>query len=328
MRKAMWKKGLSIVMAAVVLTGTVTVPVVVHNGSIVKAENQKEKESYYVLMNIPYAQFYKNELKNNEIDVDVFTSATKAKTRTGSLVAGSYHVNSDGSDITGITYPVKVSKDVDLSKYRQITDQDSLDITTTNRGQTSTTTYKGKEALFESASYSYYKLSNAPSYYKELSVNENGSFSFGKTISDVKEVTGAVAKLKTETLYGDYQLDLDFENVISDADKISGNTKVYAAVITTTDGTQYGLRHMENIWRGTELAWSTGFTKAVHNCPTSSKHYTSLMGKTINAVTYYTENGVFKYFLNDIYVPKKFDTSDYCVKDTDVTTGKTSMSLT
>lgn len=46
--------------------------------SLVKAE---EKETY-VLMNIPYAAFYKSETTNNDVDVDVFTSATKNKTRT------------------------------------------------------------------------------------------------------------------------------------------------------------------------------------------------------------------------------------------------------
>ena len=327
MRKAMWKKGLSVAMAAAMLTGTVTVPAVFNSSAIVKAETKDQnEESYYVLMNIPYAQFYKNELNNNNIDVDAFTSATKSKTRTGNLVAGSYHVNSDGSDITGITYPVKVSKNTDLSKFTEITDNDSLEITTTNRGQTSTATYKGKEALFESASYSYYKLSEAPSYYKELTVNEDGSFSFGKSTASVTKVTGAKAELETQTTYGDYQLNLDFDGVADDA-KIDGNTKVYAAVITTTDGTQYGLRHMENIWRGTELAWSTGFTKAVHNCPTSSEHYESMMGKTINAVTYYTDNGVFEYSLDKLYVPVKFDSSKYSVENADVTSGKTSVTL-
>lgn len=325
MRKTMWKKGLTVAMAAAMLTGTIAVPTVFNNGvSIVKADEQNEGE-YYVLMNIPYEQFYKNELSNNDVKVDAFTSATKAKTRTGSLVSGSYHVNSDGTDITGITYPVKVSKNTDLSKYKEVTDNDSVDITTTNRGQTSTVTYKGKDALFENASYSYYKLSEAPSYYKELTVNEDGSFSFGKTTANVTKVTGATADLLTDTTYGDYQLDMDFGKV--EDHKIDGNTKVYAAVITTTDGTQYGLRHMENIWRGTELAWSTGFTTAVHNCPTSSDHYRSMMGKTINSVTYYTEDGVFEYALNDIYVPKKFDTADFAVENADVTAGKTSVKL-
>ena len=79
MRKAMWKKGLTMAMAAAMLAGTVTVPAVFNNGAaIVKADEQNKEEEYYVLMNIPYDQFYKNELANNNIDVDVFTSATKA----------------------------------------------------------------------------------------------------------------------------------------------------------------------------------------------------------------------------------------------------------
>ena len=320
MRKTMWKKGLTVAMAAAMLTGTVAVPTVFNNGVAIVKADEKNQGEYYVLMNIPYDQFYKNELSNNDIGVDVFTSATKAKTRTGSLVAGSYHVNSDGSDITGITYPVKVSANTDLSQYKEITDNDSIDITTTNRGTTKTETYKGKDALFENASYSYYKLSEAPSYYKELTVNEDGSFSFGKTTANVTKVTGVTADLITDTPYGDYQLNLNFKKV--ENYEIDGNTKVYAAVITTTDGTQYGLRHMENIWRGTELAWSTGFTTAVHNCPTSSEHYKSMMGKTINAVTYYTEDGVFEYALDNIYVPKKFDTSDFSVENADVTSGE------
>ena len=99
----------------------------------------------YVLMNIPYADFYAAEL-NNTVAVDAVSSATKAKTRTGSLVGGSYHENSDGSDISGVIFPVVMKNDVDLTGYKEITDADSVTITVTNRGQTSTTTYSGKDA--------------------------------------------------------------------------------------------------------------------------------------------------------------------------------------
>ena len=60
-------------------------------------------------------------------------------------------MNADGSDITGITFPVKVTEGMDLSKYTKVTDEDSVEITVTNRGQTSTTTYTGKDALYENA---------------------------------------------------------------------------------------------------------------------------------------------------------------------------------
>ena len=32
------------------------------------------------------------------------------------------------------------------------------------------------------------------------------------------------------------------------------------------------------------MAWCTGFTKAVHNCPTSSEHYKAIMGQTISQI--------------------------------------------
>lgn len=90
----------------------------------------------------------------------------------------------------------------------------------------------------------------------------------------------AIEKFKTSSKYGDYQLNLNFDKV-ADSDQISGNTKVLAAVITTTDGTQYGLRHVENIWKGTEFAWGTGFTTQSHGCPISGEHYVSMMGKQL-----------------------------------------------
>lgn len=108
-------------------------------------------------MNIPYDKFYAADV-NNSVPVDVFSSATLNKTRTSSLAGGSYHSNADGSAINGITFPVKVTG-VDLSKFKKVTDSDSVSITVTNRGQTSTQTYTGKDALFENSDYAYYVLS-------------------------------------------------------------------------------------------------------------------------------------------------------------------------
>ena len=254
----------------------------------------------YVLMNIPYDQFYAADV-NNSVKVDAFTSATKNKVRTAGLAGGSYHVDNTGNEITGVTFPVKVGDGVDLSKYTKITDESSVDITVTNRGQTSTTTYTGKDALFESASYSYYTLSETPKYYKEVTLNADGSLSFGKTQGTAKTVSGVTPELTTQSSYGDYQLNLDgLENTISQSD-----TQIYGVIVSTKEGNDYGMRHLENIWRVTELAWCTGFTSAVHNCPTSSAHYVNMMGQYINKVTYYTSNGIYEIPVADLYVPKK-----------------------
>ena len=327
MRKGMWKKGLTVAMAAAMLAGPVSVPAVFNNGvAVVKADETNKEQDIYVLMNIPYADFYKAELNKNDVKVDVTTSATKAKTRS-TLANGSYHADNTGEHISGITYPVKIKAGTDLSNLTKITDASKVSITVNMKGKEITTEYKGKDALFESADYSYYVLSTAPAYYKELTVNEDGTYSFGKTTATEKTVEGAaIEKFKTSSNYGDYQLNLNFDKV-ADSDQISGNTKVLAAVITTTDGTQYGLRHVENIWKGTEFAWGTGFTTQSHGCPISGEHYASMMGKTIDAVTYYTENGVVKYDIDDTYVPYKFDTSAFKVENADVTSGSAKVTV-
>lgn len=266
-------------------------------------EGQTEGEAY-VLMNIPYDDFYKAELKNNDVKVDAFTSATKQKTRS-SLAKGSYHVNSDGSDITGVTFPVKVSDISVLKDKKQIKDNASVSITTAIKGKETTTEYKGKDALFESDSYSYYVLSEEPSYYKELTVGEDGSFTFsaieGK--SAAPETKQVQAEFKTKSNYGDYQLKFDkteFNSIIN-----TDINTVYGAVINTTDGTTYGLCHQENIWKGYELAWSTGYTTESHGCHLNSEHFESMMGKTIDSVTYYASNGIYTLDIADVKVLDK-----------------------
>ena len=266
-------------------------------------DGQTEGEAY-VLMNIPYDDFYKAELKNNDVKVDTFTSATKQKTRS-SLAKGSYHVNSDGSDITGVTFPVKVSDISVLKDKKQIKDNASVSITTTIKGKETTTEYKGKDALFESDSYSYYVLSEEPSYYKELTVGEDGSFTFSaiKGQSAAPETKQVQAEFKTKSNYGDYQLKFDkteFNSIIN-----TDTDTVYGAVINTTDGTTYGLCHLENIWKGYELAWSTGYTTESHGCHLNSEHFESMMGKTIDSVTYYASNGIYTLDIADVKVLAK-----------------------
>ena len=283
---------------------------------------EEDSEYSYVLMNIPYAAFYKAETTGNDTKVDAFTSATKNKTRTKGLAGGSYHENADGSKIDGITYAVKVDPSVDLSKYKEVKDGDSVEITVTNRGQTTTTTLTGKDTLFENASYAYYPLTEAPENYKEVSVDADGNLVFSEVKGqEATKVEGVTAELSTKTSYGDYELDLDGlpEEIKSD--------NVNAVVVKTTDGTAYGMRHLENIWLGTKLAWSTGFTSQVHGCPTSSGHYKSMMGKTIDSIEYYTTNGVYTMDIADIYVPVKSETTKAEVADADITAGKTTINV-
>ena len=251
----------------------------------------------YVLMNIPYGEFYKAELGENAAAVDAVSSATKNKTRIGTLAGGSYHVNPDGTDITGVTYPVRV-KTSDLSGFKQVTDSDSVKITVNKKGKNEITTYTGREALFESASYSYYALSDTPSYYKEATLT-NGKWTFGKATGAASEATATIAKFKTSGHHADYEMEIE-------SDKITEGQKVSAVVLTDTDGNTYGLRHVAEIWRATEL----GFGKD-----------SALVGKTISAVTYYTDDGVIKLNLEKkLYVP-----ANAATVEADFSSGKTAV---
>lgn len=168
-------------------------------------EKNAVAKEVYVLMNIPYDKFYAAEGDDN---ADAVTSATLNKTRS-SLAAGSYHVSSDGSDITGIVYPVKLEDASALDKLTQVTDSSKVDITVSMKGKETTTTYEGKDALFESPSYSYYMLSEVPSYYKKATVNEDGSLSFGKAEgAEVQTLSNVTADFRTSSNYGDYQMNL------------------------------------------------------------------------------------------------------------------------
>lgn len=286
-------------------------------------------KSQYVLMNIPYDEFYKANV-SNDVKVDAFTSATKSKTRSGSLAAGSYHTDATGDAINGVTFPVKVTDDFyKNNKYTQVTDESSVDITVTNRGQTTTATYTGKDALFESGDYSYYVLSEVPSYWKAATINEDGSYSFGKTNGVVKTISeGVEAEFTTNSKYGDYQLNLDgLKAGMGYGD--NDTAAIYGVIVSTKEGNDYGMRHIENIWRVEELAWSTGFTTQVHGCTTSSAHYAAMMGQHINKVTYYTDKGIFEVAVggdNGIYVPVKTTTSA-AVENAKVTAGQTELTV-
>ena len=262
----------------------------------------------YVLMNIPYADFYAAESKNE--GTDIVTSATRQKTRS-SLASGSYHVNSDGTDISGVTFAVKVGEgDIDWSKFKRVTDDSSVTITTSIKGKVSTTTYTGKDALFESANYSYYVLpaGEVPTNFKELTADSKGNLSFGavegKEATELEKVT---ADFKTSSKYGDYEI--DFENLREQMVDADGNqATVYGAVVNAADADGaiegYGMRAVENIWKGKEIAWSCGLVNESHGSPLSSQYYKSMMGKTIKSVTFYTSTGTYTVAM-DYYVPVK-----------------------
>ena len=258
----------------------------------------------YVQMNIPYADFYAAEI-NNEDAVDAVTSATNAKSiknGDGELVGGTYNdYNADAWSagtqkevhIKGVSYPVAITPS-DLAKLTKTDDS--------------------------WADYYYTELESAPAAYKTATVKD-GKISFGEAQGKTTKLE-AKTELSTSTAWGDYLLDVD-----TDAFN-SGN--VYGVVISAEkDGktTTYGMRQEENIWRKTEIAWSSGIKKTEpHGNVLNYEHYVGLMGSTIKSVTYYTADG--EYTIDaDLYVPVKFTTDNFTVENALADSGSTSVEM-
>lgn len=257
----------------------------------------------YVTMNVPYDDFYKAEGVTAVNGVDAVTSATMRKSRMNTadgLTAGTYYKTAEDekSDaIRGVVCTVRVAKS-DLAKLNA--------------------------SLTEHDDYYYTALDSVPENYKELTVNKDGSYSFGKTTAavDTETLKDTTVTFKTSSKYGDYQMKFS-TNVL---EKIG---RAYGATVTTTDGTSYAMRSLENVWNGKslELAWSVGFTTTAHGNPLVSDDYVSMMGKTIKSVAFYTVDGKIYSLDCEQYVPVKFATENFAVENALADSGSTSVEM-
>ena len=144
-------------------------------------------------------------------------------------------------------------------------------------GKESTTTYTGVDALFENESYAYYKLGETPAYYITAWYNLlSGKWEFGKVHATETTVEGVTVELTANGRHTNYEMKLSGFNL-----DVNTN-KVYGVVLTAADGSEYGLHHVTNIWRGTELGFNT-----------DEPYLASIIGKTVTQITYYTADGVY-----------------------------------
>ena len=134
-----------------------------------------EEEGVYALMTIPYDLFYAAEATGGQYDS--VTSATRVKPLMMDYAGGSFHFMPDGREITGVIFPVHAESEEMLAMYgTEITDETSVTITVVVDGLETSTTYTGRDALFESFPFSWYRLSEAPAVYKEL--GRDSTFAF------------------------------------------------------------------------------------------------------------------------------------------------------
>ncbi len=283
-------------------------------------------EYVYGTMDIPYADYYYGELGNKtnttdgtisytadlagdagmraENTYDAVTSATQKK---WTKQAGTYTSEADengGGKILGVK-GVEVA--IEKNLYNSLlADKES--------GKTSGTL----GSLFDS--FTVNEDQNEPQAYKELYADGTLSATVAqKAEVDLSDVTPSVS---TDTKYGDYEIDMTGLDL--------GDDTVYGAVVTMKDGKQYGMLHLENIWKGgKELAWSVGVkTQESHGNTLRYTPYVETSGATVAEVTYLTNTGIYSVHSADgLYLPKKH-TATITAEDTDVTAGTANVTIT
>ncbi len=118
------------------------------------AASGESETGVYALMTIPYDLFYEAETTGGQYDS--VSSATRVKPLMMDYAGGSFHFMPDGREITGVIFPVYAESEALLRMYGGVeyTDAFSVTITVTDNGKKITTTYTGKDALFQSYPFS------------------------------------------------------------------------------------------------------------------------------------------------------------------------------
>lgn len=273
---------------------------------------EEEADVRYVMMNVPYKTFYAaynlTDMAVWEVEdgIDAVSTATTSKfTGTGAtgMAQGTYN---DGKYIRGVVIPVKVAQEA-YEKLSAGTDSN--------------------------ADYYFTDLSENPAVYSELTINENGSYSFTKlqdavvtteylSVGDaegqVQSYTYEKGQVSLTSSYGDYVFAIGGmsnpnHGVQTGTDTYEACT-IYGAVVKTTAG-DLGMTALENLWYGgrypfVEIALSVPEGKGLkrgHGNGGEFYQFAGLNGATLNSVDLITSIGVIHVSANDIKLPSYYD---------------------
>ena len=274
----------------------------------------------YVLMNIPYDEFYAAQSVSAATDYDAISSATNKAGNYGKS-GGAYHsgttasVAEDGTVTAvggannatneGVIWPVKVSNSATLEALAslggdEITDENKATVATQGRGQTSSTNLAGYQTLTEAKAYSYYILSGAPAYYIELTTVTDNKPVFGTSQGTAETKTAITPTVTYGSNWGDVQLGLsgasDVEGkqinaVVLTAESASGET-------VTTIST--GLVHLYNVWSYSDVAWRNSQIDGLNGATLKNiRYYCNAVADGGSEPTYY----VYDYPMNVKLLP-------------------------
>lgn len=267
-----------------------------------------EPEQYvYGTMNLPYADYYYGELGNK-------TDTTDGKISYDADLAGDAGMRAEGTydavtSATGkkwnsmfadTTYSSEADENgggkiLGVSGVEVAIEQSLYDQLTADAKDSKTSGVLG--SLFAGFTPNE-DQTVVPAAYKQLFAD--GTLSATITAEPEVDLTNVTPTLKTDSKYGDYQLNMDGLDLGED-------NLVYGVIVKTKTG-NYGMLQLENIWKGgSKLAWSAGFkTTEAHGNSLRSTPYAATSGDTIVEISYLTSKGEYSVHLADgLYLPKK-----------------------
>lgn len=252
------------------------------------AKNALDKYVYGTA-NLSYADFYYGELNNVKEDTtldltsdkaasyresgmyDAVSSATTKKYK--SYFSNTYsedNANGQGGSIIGI-------KDVNIAVPTSLYENAKKAISEKKECSNKLLEIIGSMKLSDTA----------PSEYKIL----NGDGTLTAMKSEVREDTSDTLTIKTQSSYGQYEVDpVTSEN--SPLSNLDAKNSLLGIIVEDEDGNKYGMEHLENIYHEGKFSFAVteGF-KEKHGNTIDYKRHEALQGKTIKKVTYLVKDG-------------------------------------
>lgn len=294
------KKLLSILLALVMVAALLP------SSAFAAEESGSGENWHYVIMNVPYADFYKAYGVDDAAyyklpdGIDGVSTATTSKAF-GSTGGATY--NDGVAYVLGVTLPVQVSDEA----YNQMD-----------------TSLKGDAHK----NYGYTDLETAPAYYSTLNIGEDGNYTFSK-IADSSMSTDYLSIEPDEdynkssdgfltSVYGDYQIAVGGYSTtkgLQTGENEYTAVSLYGAVLnvtntfytdengdTVTGNKAFGMTAGENLWIGNrkveaQIAWSIKDGKDLHiNHDKGDALYYQfdMNGGILSSVTLITSEGLVK----------------------------------
>lgn len=318
MRKYMWKKGISMTLAAVMLAGTITVPTVYREGGaavVQAAENEMQANPtvvdgmVYATVDMEYADFYYGELndvKALDADAEVDLSVDKV-TEAGYRDAGMYDA------VTSATTTKSIKFGASFYTENVVNDETDGEAVGVNINGVKAVKIAIPKTLYDkylAVTDEKAKSHKVFSYLSNLTISDvafdeykvlNADGTFSKMQTNSETLTEASVSFATSCAWGNYQL-----SVAGLPEGAVTTDNMMGVVIETSDGAKYGMLHEDNLWiKPQEIAFvAEDVFEEPHGNHVPGARFKDIQGKTITKLTYLVKDGT------DLVI----DTNIYCKK--------------